>query len=80
MSECPGCKLAEKDVRTPIKYSHCLSCDARALAQTQEAKDAMLGHPQALQAVMRKLWVNPAQYRDGRVAVYKWWHAINPKE
>jgi hypothetical protein len=69
---CPGCTLAETDPTTPIKYAGCIGCDARALATTQAAKDAMQGHPQQLQAAMRKVWPSASQYREGRLAVHRW--------
>lgn len=73
MSEgCASCARAEKNPKTGRFTAGCLSCDGRALAQTQEAKDAMLGHPQALQAVLRRLYPSPDKYRAARVAAYEW--------
>lgn len=72
MSDCPGCREAENNPNTHVLYSGCDECEARALAKTQEAKDAMLGHPQALQAAMRKLFPTKERYLAARIAVYKW--------
>lgn len=76
---CHGCREAETNPHTHILYMGCDSCEARALAKTQEAKDAMIGHPQALQAAMRKLWKTREKYQDGRIMVYKWFRLMNPE-
>lgn len=40
MPDCPGCREAERDPRTVIKYLGCMACDARAVADTPEFRDA----------------------------------------
>lgn len=71
MNACPGCREAETG-NTAIYYMACNSCDARAAASSDAAKDALLGHPQALQALLRKLFPTPESYRAGRVETHRW--------
>jgi hypothetical protein len=68
---CPGCIEAEANPRTVIKYGNCMSCDARGVAQSDEAK-AREADPGALQAVMRQAWKNHADYLKARPLVWMW--------
>jgi len=73
MIECHACKAAELASRTYGHYkSGCQSCEARALAASPQAHEALLGYPQALQAAMHLLWPTQEQYRLGRLEVYRW--------
>jgi hypothetical protein len=48
-----------------------MQCQARALAQSDEAK-ARLRAPTELDVAMRKTWVDEADYRRGRSMVWAW--------
>lgn len=75
---CYACSEAELHPRTYGGYrATCWQCDARMLAHSPAAKDALLGHPQALQAAMLKLWTSAEQYRRGRVEVHRWIRLID---
>lgn len=74
---CKPCQEAEKSPYLCGSYqAQCSSCEARAIVKSphgsQALKDALLGHPGALQVLMRQLWPAPDQYRQGRVLTYKW--------
>jgi hypothetical protein len=70
---CPACSEAEKKPRTSGGYTaSCLSCQARMFAQSPQARDALLGYPEALQGAMRQIWPTQEQYRQGRLSVYRW--------
>jgi hypothetical protein len=73
---CPACTEAETDPHTVIKYMGCMQCDARSIAQSDEAK-AREADPAALQALVRKVWPAEADYRKGRALV---WEAIKQLE
>lgn len=74
---CDECTKAEAH---PLIYglyqAGCTACEARALVQSplgsQALKDALLGHPEAMQALMMGLWPRPTDYRVGRVESYRW--------
>jgi hypothetical protein len=68
---CPGCIEAEANPRTVIKYMGCLSCDARSVAESDEAKKRQ-ADPGALQALMRNVWKNQADYMRARPIVWSW--------
>jgi hypothetical protein len=79
---CPACQEAEASPWLCGSYqSQCISCESRAIVKSphgsQALKDALLGHPGALQAIMRQLWPDPETYRQGRVLTYNWAKAID---
>jgi hypothetical protein len=41
-------------------------------AHSPQARDALLGYPEALQGAMRQIWPTQEQYRQGRLSVYRW--------
>ena len=73
MEDCEACQEATERPRTCGSYSAtCNSCTHRMLAHSPAAKDAMLGHPQELQAAMRQLSKTQEAYRQMRIGVYEW--------
>ena len=52
--------------------SGCFGCECRQLARSPAAKDAMIGHPQALKAALLKCFPEKDKYLAARVAVYEW--------
>lgn len=68
---CESCERAKVNPNTGRFSAGCLGCEARALARSPAALDAMQGHPQALQAAMRKVWPTQDGYRRGRIAVFQ---------
>jgi hypothetical protein len=74
---CPACLEAQTAPWTSGSMrGDCQSCQARALARSPAYRDAMIGHPEALQSAMRMLWQTKEAYRAGRLAVYEWARAI----
>lgn len=70
---CEACTQAEASPWLCGSYMNgCPGCQARAFANSPDAKDALLGHPGALVAAMRQTWPNQEAYRVGRLAVYDW--------
>ena len=69
---CPGCKLAESDPLTVIKYMGCTECDARALAtddrffEAVEAAAITTPYRKVLQAVFGAGW------KEGHELVRQW--------
>lgn len=73
MSDCKSCQEAETRPKTHGGYqASCQSCNARMLAHSPAAREALLGYPGELQAAMLKLWPDPEQYRKGRIEVHRW--------
>lgn len=73
VSNCKSCEAATASPWLSGRYqSGCPGCQARAFAQSPDAKDALLGHPGALVAAMRATWPTQEAYRVGRLAVYDW--------
>jgi hypothetical protein len=71
MTGCKACEEAETNPRTGLYTHNCMQCEARALAQSDEAK-ARLRAPSELDVAMRKTWVSDADYRRGRSMVWAW--------
>jgi hypothetical protein len=71
MNGCPACQEAEHNPHTGIYQHGCMPCQARALAQSDEAR-ARLRAPSELVVAMRKTWVSEADYRRGRSMVWDW--------
>jgi hypothetical protein len=70
---CPACQDAQANPWLCGSYqANCLDCEARAFAQSPQARDALLGYPEALQGAMRQIWPTQEQYRQGRLSVYRW--------
>jgi hypothetical protein len=69
VSDCHACIEAEQNPRTCLYTHGCMQCQARALAQSDEAK-ARLRAPTELDVAMRKTWVDEADYRRGRSMVW----------
>jgi hypothetical protein len=79
---CEACAQAELNAWTSGSYQvGCQGCEARAVPNSphgsQALKDALLGHPGAIQAIMRALWPKPADYTRGRTEVYRWAQLID---
>jgi hypothetical protein len=68
---CPACRDAEADPETVIKYMGCMSCDARSVAQSPQAK-ARHADPSVLQALMRRLVPDVDEYKRFRPLVWYW--------
>jgi hypothetical protein len=68
---CPACRDAEADPETVIKYMGCMSCDARSVAQSPQAK-ARHADPSVLQALMRRVWPDRNDYAKGRTLTWEW--------
>lgn len=75
---CPGCEEAETDPHSVIAYLGCMSCDARAIAKSDEA-EAREAKPDDLQAVMRAVWPNVDDYKRGRPLVWRWVQRLEAK-
>lgn len=71
MTTCPACDRAAMHPTTGHYTADCMSCEARAIAQGPEAY-AREADPQALQALMRAVWVDVDAYKRGRVMVWNW--------
>jgi hypothetical protein len=78
---CPACAIAETNYRTGHYQSGCVECQARALAQSPGMKRAMSHQgSEDNDAAMRKMWPELEQFRQGRIAVYKWWKRLQEAE
>lgn len=82
MADCKACEEAAERPRTSGSYyASCISCEARALVRSpqgsQASKEAFLGYPGDLQALMLALWPLAEQYRRGRVEVHRWVRLID---
>lgn len=75
---CNACTEATANPWTSGAYmAECPSCQARQFAHSPQAKDALLGHPDALQGAMRTIWTTPEKYRQGRIETYRWMKLID---
>jgi hypothetical protein len=68
---CDACAIAETNPETGRYNNDCCSCQARSVAQSPQAK-ARHADPQALLALMRRLWVDKAEHAKGRPLMWEW--------
>lgn len=78
MSERKACERADQNPRVVIYQANCIRCDARSLAQSPQAK-AREADPDALQASMRLLWPDDADFRKGRPLFWEWVEKLKTK-
>lgn len=69
---CSACSVAAESPRTGRFNAGCFDCECRHLAHSPAARDAVIGHPQALKAALLKLFPEKDKYLAARVAVHGW--------
>ena len=71
---CPSCAAAElQPTRGGMYHADCMGCQARALATSLAAHQAMQGDEDAadqLRAQIERIWND--DYKTGRAAVWQW--------
>lgn len=74
---CPACAEVEANLLSGRYQTGCLECDARFLSKEPAMKNAMTYQGcEENEAAMRKKWPDVEQFRQGRIAVYKWWKRL----
>lgn len=68
---CESCTAAEANPETGRTNAFCTSCQARALANSPQAFDAIAGKPEALRQKIVDIWKEEG-YKAGREAVWAW--------
>jgi len=69
---CPACERAQENPRTGLYQAKCISCEARAMAQSPGAFQREADHAELLISDMRLLRPIESEYRELRRLTWDW--------
>lgn len=68
---CKACQAAEQNPETGLTNAYCKACQARSLAKSPQAFEALAGKPEPLRQKILDIWKEDG-YKAGREAVWIW--------